>query len=97
MSSKITNPQIDMLYEEAKKSGALGGKLLGAGGGGYLLIFCPYNVRHKVAARLEAAGGQIADWNFELRGAQSWIADEKRWSYDSVQVHLPNGNYQFPL
>ena len=50
-----------------------------------------------MAARLEAAGGQIADWNFELRGAQSWIADEKRWSYDSVQVHLPNGNYQFPL
>ncbi len=50
MSSKITNPQIDMLYDEAIKAGALGGKLLGAGGGGYLLMYCPYNVRHKVAA-----------------------------------------------
>ena len=34
MSSKITNPQIDQLYDEALKAGALGGKLLGAGGGG---------------------------------------------------------------
>ena len=39
MSSKITNPQIDFLYEEAKKAGALGGKLLGAGGGGFLLFY----------------------------------------------------------
>lgn len=71
MSSKITNPQIDMLYDEAIKAGALGGKLLGAGGGGYLLMYCPYNVRHKVAARMEQAGGQLADWNFELRGARA--------------------------
>ena len=48
MSSKITNPQIDQLYDEALKAGALGGKLLGAGGGGYLLMYCPYNVLHKV-------------------------------------------------
>lgn len=74
MSTKITNPQIDMLYQSAKSAGALGGKLLGAGGGGFLLIYCPYNVRHEVARRLEAAGGQLTDWVFELRGAQSWIA-----------------------
>lgn len=74
MSSKITNPQIDMLYEEAKRAGALGGKLLGAGGGGFLLIYCPYNVRHEVARKMEAAGGQLTDWVFELRGAQSWRA-----------------------
>ena len=97
MSSKITNPQIDELYEEAKKAGALGGKLLGAGGGGFLLMFCPYNVRHVVAARMEAAGGQVADWNFELRGAQSWIANEDRWQYDMVKVHMANGNYEFHL
>ena len=97
MSSKISNPQIDQLYEEALKGGALGGKLLGAGGGGYLLLYCPYNVRHKVAARMEAAGGQLADWNFELRGAQSWIADEDRWDYDTVKVQMSNGPYEFPF
>ena len=73
------------------------GKLLGAGGGGYLLMYCPYNVKHKVAARMEQMGGQMADWNFELRGAQSWIADENRWNYNEVKVHLPNGDYEFNL
>ena len=97
MSSKITNPQIDELYDEAIKAGALGGKLLGAGGGGYLLMYCPYNVKHKAAARMEQMGGQMADWNFELRGAQSWIADENRWNYNEVKVHLPNGDYEFKL
>ena len=95
MSSKISNPQIDELYEEGLKSGALGGKLLGAGGGGYLLMYCPYNVKHKVAARMEAAGGQIADWNFELRGAQAWAADEDRWKYDRIQVQMPDKTYSF--
>ena len=97
MSSKITTPQINELYDEALRAGALGGKLLGAGGGGYLLVYCPYNVRHKVAARLEAAGGQLTDWNFELRGAQAWVTDEERWNYDSVKVHMPNGDYTFKL
>ena len=97
MSSKITNPQIDELYDEAIKAGALGGKLLGAGGGGYLLMYCPYNVKHKAAARMEQMGGQMADWNFELRGAQSWIADENRWNYEDIKVHMPNGEYHFQV
>ena len=47
--------------------------------------------------RMEQVGGQLADWNFELRGAQSWIADEDRWDYNEVKVHLPNGNYKFEV
>ena len=97
MSSKISTPQIDELYEEALKAGALGGKLLGAGGGGFLLMFCPYNIRHVVAARMEAAGGQVTDWNFELRGAQAWITDESRWDYKEIRVAIPGGEYHFPL
>ena len=46
---------------------------------------------------MEQVGGQIADWNFELRGAQSWIADEDRWDYNEVKVHLPNGDYKFEV
>ena len=97
MSSKITNPQIDELYDEAKKAGALGGKLLGAGGGGFLLMYCPYNVKHKVAARMETVGGQLMDWNFELRGVQSWCCDEDRWKYDEVKVQMPNRDYTFKI
>ena len=97
ISSKITNPQVDALYNEAMAAGALGGKLLGAGGGGYLLMYCPYNLRHKVAARLEAAGGQLTDWCFELRGAQSWISDEDRWDYSQVKVQMPEKEYVFDV
>ena len=35
--------------------------------------------------------------NYELRGAQSWIADEDRWDYNEVKVHLPNGDYKFEV
>ena len=65
------------------------------GGGGFLLVYCPYNVKHQVARRLEAAGGQLMDWNFELRGAQSWICDEDRWDYRDIQVQMPDKEYTF--
>ena len=41
LASKITNPIIDEYYETGLRNGALGGKLLGAGGGGFLLFYCP--------------------------------------------------------
>jgi len=72
LASAITNPGIDALYDIARENGALGGKLLGAGGGGYLLLFCEFDKRHMVAERLEAAGGQLVDFGFEKRGVQTW-------------------------
>ena len=75
----------------------MGGKLLGAGGGGYLLMYCPYNIKHIVAAKMEEAGGQLTDWNFELRGSSSWKIDDLRWTYDKVSVSIPDGNYTFEV
>lgn len=97
MSSKITNPQVDELYDTAIKAGALGGKLLGAGGGGFLLMYCPYNIKYAVAEQMEKAGGQLMDWNFEFRGSQSWKMDKKRWNYDTVKVSIPEGSYSFDV
>lgn len=97
MSNKITNAKIDELYDEAIKAGALGGKLLGAGGGGFLLIYCPYNVKHKVAKRMVEVGGQLTDWNFELKGTQSWKLDSNRWNYNEINVNIPDGNYKFEV
>ena len=37
-------------------------------------MYCPYNVKHKVAARMEAVGGQLMDWNFELRACRAGAA-----------------------
>src|SRR5262249_15409725 len=41
LSSKVSNSQVDTLYEDARSVGAIGGKLLGAGGGGFVLLFVP--------------------------------------------------------
>ena len=48
MSSKISNPDIDEMYETAMKAGALGGKILGAGGGGYMLLYVPEESQREV-------------------------------------------------
>jgi len=68
----ITTPQIDEMYETARREGAIGGKILGAGGGGYLLLYCPFDRKHVVAAALEQLGGQVVDFGIESRGLQTW-------------------------
>jgi len=75
-STKMTEPGIDELYEVARQEGAIGGKLLGAGGGGYLLFLCEFDKRHIVAEKLEEAGGKIVAFTFDLRGMQSWGVNE---------------------
>jgi D-glycero-alpha-D-manno-heptose-7-phosphate kinase len=72
MSDKISNPAIDEMYEEAKKAGAIGGKITGAGGGGFLMLYCRFDRKHKVAGRLERLGGEIVDFQFEEKGLQTW-------------------------
>jgi D-glycero-alpha-D-manno-heptose-7-phosphate kinase len=71
-STKITDPHIDELYEVARQSGAIGGKLLGAGGGGYLLLLCEFDKWHTVAEKLEQLGGKVVNFAFEFNGLQTW-------------------------
>ncbi len=68
----ISNPRIDAFYSRAREAGALGGKLVGAGGGGYLLLFCNFERRAQVAKAAEAAGGKVVDFAPEPNGLQSW-------------------------
>lgn len=72
--SAITTPQIDEMYSEARRVGAVGGKILGAGGGGYLLLFCEFDKKHLVARRLEEMGGQVVEFGFEEDGLETWEA-----------------------
>jgi D-glycero-alpha-D-manno-heptose-7-phosphate kinase len=53
LASKITNSNIDKLYEKALKAGALGGKIAGAGGGGFLLLYCPNGIQERIAQALK--------------------------------------------
>lgn len=73
---KISTPHIDEMYDAARKAGALGGKLLGAGGGGYLLVYTPFHCRHLVAESLERLGGQLVSFAFEPQGQVAWQAGD---------------------
>ncbi len=75
-SSKMTDPRIDKLYQIARRNGAIGGKLLGAGGGGHILFLCEFHKRHIVAERLEKLGAKIVNFTFDFRGMQSWEVKE---------------------
>jgi D-glycero-alpha-D-manno-heptose-7-phosphate kinase len=75
LSSKISNSMIDSCYERALEHGALGGKLLGAGGGGFLLLYCEPE-RHE---RLRAALGDLFElaFRFEWGGARIIYVGER--------------------
>lgn len=68
----ITNDRIDRLYARARDAGALGGKLLGAGGGGYILLFCDFSRKASVARAVQDAGGGVTDFSLEPGGLQTW-------------------------
>lgn len=76
MSSGISNPFIDEMYEKAKKAGAVGGKILGAGGGGFLLLFVPPEkqtiVRHVMREYKETQFG------FETEGSRIIFTEKNR-------------------
>jgi D-glycero-alpha-D-manno-heptose-7-phosphate kinase len=65
----VSTPQIDAWYDEAKAAGALGGKITGAGGGGFLLLFAEPERRREVIARMSELGLMWVDTKFEWAGA----------------------------
>jgi D-glycero-alpha-D-manno-heptose-7-phosphate kinase len=76
MSPKISNSFIDTAYAEARKHGALGGKVTGAGGGGYMLFYCPFQRKHRVADALVAMGGEVTEFEFTSNGLTTWSIHE---------------------
>lgn len=76
MSPLIATSFIDEAYEEAIKQGALSGKVTGAGGGGYMLFYCDYRRKHRVAEALTRMGASVADFAFDLNGLSTWRAHD---------------------
>lgn len=68
----VTNAQIDGLFELVIGNGAIGGKACGAGGGGCLLFYSEPNKEHIVRKKLQEAGTQVIDFNFDFSGLQLW-------------------------
>ncbi|MEO7704032.1 MAG: GHMP kinase, partial [Thermoflexales bacterium] len=66
----VTNARIDHCYAVARNNGALGGKIAGAGGGGFLLLYCEDSTAPRVEAALHAEGLRRMDFRFEQDGAR---------------------------
>lgn len=77
-SSKISNPRLDAIYENARDHGAVGGKLLGAGGGGFFLFYVTPFHRHELITSLEATGLKVQPFRFEQDGLRAWSARESK-------------------
>ena len=76
LASGISNPEIDSAYEIAMKNGALGGKLLGAGGGGFLLFYCPEEKQDRLR---NAIGLKEFEFTFEKDGSSVIYIGDKYW------------------
>lgn len=76
LASGISNPMIDEAYETAMRNGALGGKLLGAGGGGFLLFYCQPKDQEKLRVALHMSQ---FPFSFEKDGASVAYIGDKYW------------------
>ena len=72
MAHSITNKLIDEVYDTALKNGASGGKISGAGGGGFMFFFCPGITKIKVAKAIEKLGGKVQPFKFTQQGLTTW-------------------------
>jgi D-glycero-alpha-D-manno-heptose-7-phosphate kinase len=72
MAKGITNPLIDEIYQTAMDNGASGGKISGAGGGGFIFFYCPDNTRSKVIDALKKFGGESKRYEFTTQGLTTW-------------------------
>jgi D-glycero-alpha-D-manno-heptose-7-phosphate kinase len=76
MSKRISNPFIDEAYDLARDAGAIGGKVTGAGGGGYMLFYCEHDRKHRVAEVLVKLGCEVSDLAFTPVGLTTWRAGD---------------------
>ena len=99
LCDSISNPMLDTIYERAIAVGALGGKILGAGGGGYFLFYVPKEKQAAVAATLSALGLSQSAFHFEPKGSQiiagrnldeSHYPHRREWhTTQTPHLHLP--------
>lgn len=72
MADSISNELIDNVYDAAMAAGASGGKISGAGGGGFMFFYCPSTTRYRVIDALAAFGGKAKRYEFVNEGLKTW-------------------------
>jgi len=78
LESTITNLQIDSLYKKIMNAGALGGKILGAGGGGHMMFLCEPDKKHNIIKTINKINVEIIKFNFDSSGLQMWTVQNGR-------------------
>ncbi len=89
LASKISNPDIDAMYKTGRKAGALGGKIIGAGGGGFLLFYCPTECRDRVRAAL--SGLRELPFRLEPDGAKVILNYPRSETPSDIDLHSRMG------
>ena len=74
MAQSISNELIDNVYTMAITTGATGGKISGAGGGGFMFFYCPGVTKVKVARAIEGLGGRVQAFKFTREGLTTWTS-----------------------
>ena len=99
LCDSISNPMLDTIYERAIAAGALGGKILGAGGGGYFLFYVPKEKQGTVTATLADLGLLQLEFHFEQTGSQiieGRNLDESHYPYRRERHTTQTPHYHFP-
>jgi D-glycero-alpha-D-manno-heptose-7-phosphate kinase len=90
LSEGITNPQIDAWYELAKRNGAIGGKISGAGGGGFLMFYCE-DGKQRLREAMRQAGLRELNFRFDFEGSKVVFDVVSR---DGRLAHIHRQNHQ---
>lgn len=72
MAKGITTQLFEDVYSSALKAGAIGGKISGAGGGGYIFFYCPNDTRYNVIQSMSKFGGTVRRFEFTKKGLKTW-------------------------
>lgn len=72
MAKGITNPVIDEIYASVIEAGAIGGKISGAGGGGFMIFYCTDESKFRVTKTLSKFGGEVKSYQFTNKGLTHW-------------------------
>lgn len=86
-SPYIAPPIVDEIYDRARKHGAWGGKITGAGGGGFMVFACPFDRRLELERVMTEAGVTMRPFSFTTQGVHSWVVEEQRDTTASAQAH----------
>lgn len=86
LSNKISNQKLDTLYDMALHNGAVGGKLLGAGGGGFFIFYAPPFHKHELVESVQNAGLRVQPFIFDEDGLRAWSVREPRTQTRTEEV-----------